>query len=46
MAERILSRDSRTAASGRPTMVTPGSPSETSTSTVTGTADSPTTAAV
>src|SRR5882757_1683317 len=41
MAARTRSRDSRTAASGRPTIDRPGSPGDRSTSTVTGSACRP-----
>jgi len=44
-AARTRSRDSRTAASGRPTTVNPGSPSDTCTSTATGRPTQPTTVA-
>ena len=46
MALRTRSRLSRTLASGRPTIVNPGSPNDTSTSTCTGQASIPNTAAV
>src|SRR6476646_9799580 len=45
IAVRTRSRLSRTVASGKPTIVTPGKPGETSTSTDTGTASTPDTAA-
>ena len=45
IAVRTRSRLSRTVASGNPTIVTPGSPGETSTSTETGTASRPSTVA-
>ena len=44
-AQRILERASSTAESGMPTMVMPGMPPESSTSTVTGTASMPTSVA-